>query len=164
MTKPALRLLEGGGATGPMGPQGLQTQAPSAGADFSSVYTNATTYFMSSDLVLGGSYLVTSGHALEERFPSRSVNAQLPVLPAPLVPIHGPLLVTIHYWRDVVVADLPICAVSGKGETDTAALEDLGAVMLDWARGVQALGEVNLGGALKRQWAAFRALVDVSAL
>jgi hypothetical protein len=74
-------------------------------------------------------------------------------------------LVTLHWWPDgLVVADLPICALYGSGPTDTAALEDLGVVMLDWAKGVHALGEANLGGPLKRQWEAFKALVNVAGL
>lgn len=97
--------------------------------------------------------------------PLQTANALLPVLPAPLELRHGPLLVTLHWWADgSVVADLPACALYGSGTTDTAALEDLANVMADWARGVRSLGDENLRGALKRQWIAFKAFVDTSAL
>jgi hypothetical protein len=98
--------------------------------------------------------------------PLRTANAHLPVLPDPLRLIHGPLLVTLHWWgANDVVADLPACAIHGEGETDTAALEDLADVLHEWAQGIAELGgEEKLGGALLRQWKAFTAMVDVSRL
>jgi hypothetical protein len=100
------------------------------------------------------------------RHPVHVANAQLPVLPEPLGLRHGPLLVTLQWWdKGVVKADLPCCALFGEGETDTAALEDLGETMLDWARGIVELGgREKLGGALLRQWDMFVALVDVARL
>jgi hypothetical protein len=118
----------------------------------------------------GSSSLVTTmsgSDALtaEPARPLQTANALLPVLPLPLVLRHGPLLVTIHWWADgSVVAEIPACALYGNGISDTAALEDLASVTLDWARGIHSLGDENLGGALLRQWTAFKALVDVSAL
>jgi hypothetical protein len=101
-----------------------------------------------------------------ERYPVHVATAQLPLLPEPLRLKCGPLLVTLQWWGGgVVKADLPCCALFGEGETDTAALEDLGVTMLDWASGIVALGgRDRLGGALLRQWDAFVALVDVSGL
>jgi hypothetical protein len=97
--------------------------------------------------------------------PSHVANAILPLLPEPLQLRHGPLIVTLQWWADgAVVADLPICALSGQGATDTEALENLGSIMLDWAAGLKKLGDENIGGALQRQWLAFQALVDVSRL
>lgn len=95
-----------------------------------------------------------------------TVTAQLPVLPAPLRLLHGPLLVTIETWSyGVTVARLPAAGLMGEAQDDRAALEALAeniaefvAVHLPHAR------EGRLGGTLAKQWAALTAMVDVSAL
>jgi hypothetical protein len=118
----------------------------------------------SSSATLAGAASATGAYVGAVR-PARIANALLPLLPEPLSLRHGPLLVTLQWWPDgLVVADLPACALYGSGDSDTAALEDLGNVMLDWASGVNALGEENIAGGLRRQWLAFKALVEVSRL
>lgn len=163
----------------PVGPQGLINPPEQGVQAVPKFLSGSFTHGVDLAEMRGGAFDVSLGMSIisttslgrlditgasEPHHPSRSVTAQLPLLPPPLGLLHGPLLVSLHYWNDTVEADFPACALTGEGETDTAALEDLGQVMLDWAQGVAELGEDNLGGALLRQWQAFKAMVDVSKL
>jgi hypothetical protein len=103
----------------------------------------------------------------EEPVMVSSVSAILPLLPDPLTLRYGPLLVTVESWSDgSVVARLPCAALYGSGESDAAALDDLGSVIYDFVgslRGLLARGE-SIGGPLKKDWENVSALVDMSRL
>jgi hypothetical protein len=95
-----------------------------------------------------------------------TVSALLPLLPPPLALRHGPLMVTVESWSDgSVVARLPCAALYGSGDSDTAALEDLGSVIFDFVQSVAALiaRKEVIGGPLKRDWENVVALVDIPA-
>jgi hypothetical protein len=101
----------------------------------------------------------------EDRLVS-TVTAQLPLLPAPLRLLHGPLLVTIETWSyGVTVARLPAAALIGEGEDDRSALEALAENILEFVEGHLPHAQAGrLGGALAKQWASLTAMVDVSAV
>jgi hypothetical protein len=109
----------------------------------------------------------TIGFAPDEPSMLSAVNAILPVLPAPLALTHGPLIVTIETWSDgSVVARLPCAALYGSGDSDTAALEDLGIVISDFIGSMRGLvgADKAIAGPLKRDWENVSALVDMSQL
>lgn len=93
-------------------------------------------------------------------------NAHLPLLPEPLKLKHGPLLVIMKVWSDArVQAELPVCGLYGQGDDDAAALQDLAENIKDFAHYTVHIARADsIAGPLKRHWAAFTALVDVSDL
>jgi hypothetical protein len=93
-------------------------------------------------------------------------NAHLPLLPEPLKLNHGPLLVIMKAWSDAKVqAELPVCGLYGQGDDEAAALQDLADNIKDFAHyTVHKARAGGIAGPLKRHWAAFVALVDVSDL
>lgn len=95
-----------------------------------------------------------------------SITAQLPLLPAPLRFIHGPLLVTIETWSDgVIVARFPAARLFGEGHDDASAMEALSNRIAEFVEThlLHAHGG-RLGGTLAKQWSALTAMVDVSAV
>lgn len=95
-----------------------------------------------------------------------SITAQLPMLPAPLRLIHGPLLVTIETWSDgIVVARFPAARLYGEGHDDASAMESLAERLVEHVNTHLLHAHAGkLGGTLARQWGALTAMVDVSAV
>ena len=96
-------------------------------------------------------------------FPLSAVTAVLPVLPEPLRLRHGPLLVTVETWSDgAVTARLPVVGLWASAESDTLALDALGTEIAMFVEDVEPMAKMGgIGGALKRQWEAICALVEM---
>lgn len=95
-----------------------------------------------------------------------SITAQLPILPAPLRLIHGPLLVTIETWSDgMIVARFPAARLFGEGHDDASAMEALSERIAEFVETHLLHAHAGkLGGTLAKQWSALTAMVDVSAV
>ena len=105
-------------------------------------------------------------HAIAKDHVVAALSAQLPLLPAPLRFVHGPLLVTIETWSDgTVVARFPAARLFGEGHDDASAIEALSDRIAEFVQTHLVHAHAGrLGGTLAKQWAALTAMIDVSAV